>query len=66
MIYTRFGSEVTVVRSDLAAYRPWIQVKRKDGSTIICGPSDLKADGGAKEIIEACKAAPTSLGEIGF
>lgn len=54
MIYTRFGSEVEIIKSDSDSGD--VTVKRKDGSQLECAISELKADDGFNEIYEAVVA----------
>ncbi len=52
MIYTRYGSEVEIVGQDDI----FLKVRRKtDGEMFMATASELKADGGAKEILDAVR-----------
>lgn len=56
-IYTRYGTQVTIVgKSDLEG---WTIISYDDGSTREVGIMDLKADNGAVEINEAIAALET-------
>ncbi len=59
MIYTKFGSKVTIVRKhqdfDTSG---WIEVKHEDGTEQQVQLSDLKADGGISEINTVILSSP--------
>jgi len=55
MITTRFGSEVTVKSGNIA--KDEVDVIRADGSILQTYITELKADGGIKEIEDAIKKA---------
>ena len=55
MIYTRFGSPVTVIGGD--APNGTAIIRHADGMEMLALFYDLKADGGIKEIWDAVKKA---------
>ena len=57
MIYTRFGSPVTIVGRDSVSDE-WLRVRYRDGATREIHFNDLRADDGVAEIIRAVAAAP--------
>lgn len=60
MIYTRFGSPVTVVASETDdKSQMWVKVKYSDGETKVVPMYELKADDGLAEI---CKAVDSVKG----
>lgn len=68
MIYTNFGSPVTVIRAEWRADAPnvpgWcVTLLGDDGHIINRFAAELRADGGYKEIDEACKAKATGGGK---
>lgn len=66
MIYTRFGSEVKILKA--FPKTSTVKVKRiEDNQIFHCAYAELKADGGIAEIEKEIKiATPTNLTEIGF
>ena len=58
MIITRFGNEVEIIGVDYSDDpKIWVKVKRiSDEKIFEVNISDLKADGGAKEIFDAIQS----------
>ena len=59
MIYTRFGSPVTIVGRD--SIGEWLRVRYQDGATREVHFGDLRADGGVAEIARDVAAAPERI-----
>lgn len=70
MIYSRFGSPLTIVcRATIAMQQRdgilraaqsedgWVLARRDDGSERVYGLGELRADGGSHEIADAIRAA---------
>ena len=51
MIYTRFGSPVTIEAVDFGQDEAWVTIKYEDGKTREVAFSDLRADEGFQEIL---------------
>ena len=63
MIYTRFGTPVTIVGRDSTG--EWLTVQYQDGvrrEVLFC---DLRADGGAAEVARAAARAPEIVQDEG-
>jgi hypothetical protein len=56
MIYTRFGSDVTIIGRNMSG--DYVRIEYHDGRIRETYPHELRADGGALEIERAIKAAP--------
>jgi hypothetical protein len=59
MIYTRFGSPVTIIGRDSVG--EWLRVRYQDGATRDVHFNDLRADGGVTEIVRDMRAAPERI-----